>query len=105
MSRPQELQGSLLSIVLADPTGREILEHVEASGLCDAWVAAGVVRNAVWDALHDFHDPTPLNDVDIICFDQKEAPCSTSLHCQATRFALVHWEASGFLGIAVRSSI
>jgi hypothetical protein len=38
-----------------------------------AWIAAGAVRNAVWDALHDFPEATPLADVDVIWFDALHA--------------------------------
>jgi hypothetical protein len=37
--------------------------------LPDAWIAAGAVRNAVWDARHGYHRSTPLTDVDVIWFD------------------------------------
>ena len=36
--------------------------------LPDAWIAAGAIRNAVWDSLHGFSRSTPLNDVDVIWF-------------------------------------
>lgn len=36
----------------------------------DLYVAAGFVRNLVWDALHENVSPTPLNDIDVIYFDQ-----------------------------------
>ncbi|WP_233350237.1 nucleotidyltransferase family protein [Kushneria phosphatilytica] len=35
----------------------------------DAWLAAGFVRNLVWDRLHGYSVPTPLNDLDVIYFD------------------------------------
>jgi uncharacterized protein len=37
--------------------------------LPDAWLAAGAVRNAVWDALHHHSEATPLTDADVIWFD------------------------------------
>ncbi len=36
--------------------------------LPDCWVAAGFVRNAVWDLLHGYAEPTPLADVDVLFF-------------------------------------
>nr|WP_253820887.1 nucleotidyltransferase family protein [Vibrio sp. 99-70-13A1] len=36
------------------------------------FIAAGFVRNVVWDSLHNFEKPTPLNDVDVIYFDSDE---------------------------------
>ena len=41
------------------------LQAVQTLQLPDCFVAAGFVRNMVWDALHDY-PPTPLNDVDVI---------------------------------------
>jgi hypothetical protein len=38
-------------------------------GLPDAWLAAGAVRNAVWDAAHGFVQPTALTDADVVWFD------------------------------------
>jgi uncharacterized protein len=46
------------------------LAHLD---LPDAWIAAGAVRNAVWDALHAYTDTTPLDDVDMIWFDASRA--------------------------------
>ena len=37
--------------------------------LPDAWLAAGFVRNLVWDRLHGHAEPTPLADLDVIYFD------------------------------------
>lgn len=38
----------------------------------DAWVAAGFVRNCVWDALHGYERATPLNDIDVVFFDSHD---------------------------------
>jgi hypothetical protein len=50
-----------------------MLHAVADLNLPDAWLAAGVVRNAVWDALHGFEAPTALNDVDVVWFDPARA--------------------------------
>ncbi len=47
----------------------QALEAVRELNLPDSWVTAGFVRNLVWDALHGYSPPTPLNDVDVIYFD------------------------------------
>lgn len=41
-------------------------------GLPDCCIAAGFVRNLVWDFLHNYNEPTALNDVDVIYFDTNE---------------------------------
>lgn len=46
------------------------LQAVQTLQLPDCFVAAGFVRNMVWDALHDY-PPTPLNDVDVIYYDEQ----------------------------------
>jgi uncharacterized protein len=46
------------------------LRAVAALDLPDCWIAAGAVRNAVWDLRSGFITPTPLNDVDVIWFGQ-----------------------------------
>lgn len=43
-----------------------VLAHLQ---LPDAWLAAGFVRNLVWDQLHGYTVPTPLVDLDVIYFD------------------------------------
>ena len=55
---------------LRDAGGRtEMLRAVAELDLPDAWIAAGAVRNAVWDRLHGYLQSTPLTDVDVIWFD------------------------------------
>ena len=39
-------------------------------GLKDWCLAAGFVRNLVWDKLHDYEEATPLNDIDLIYYDK-----------------------------------
>lgn len=54
-----------------------LLVHVERLGLPDAWIGAGLIRNAVWDALHGHAaGPLLLNDVDVVFFDPADA-CET----------------------------
>lgn len=59
----------LMDLIGADPWMCEALRAVRALELPDCWVAAGFVRNRVWDHLHDYREPTPLNDIDVIYFD------------------------------------
>ena len=49
------------------------LECVFKSEIPQAFLAAGFVRNLVWDALHNKETPTPLNDLDVIYFDLDES--------------------------------
>lgn len=48
----------------------EALELANSLKLNDWCLAAGFVRNLVWDKLHGYEVPTPLNDIDLIYFDK-----------------------------------
>ncbi|MDQ7733552.1 nucleotidyltransferase family protein [Halomonas sp. SpR1] len=58
--------------VTNDPARMEALTIAAALKLPDWCLAAGFVRNLVWDKLHDFSSSTPLNDIDLIYFDQQD---------------------------------
>ena len=45
-----------------------MLRAIAALRLPDAWLAAGAIRNLVWDHLHGYATPTPLADADVIWF-------------------------------------
>ena len=36
------------------------------------WLGGGLIRNAVWDYLHGYPSPTPVEDVDVIFFDKSD---------------------------------
>lgn len=59
----------LREIVCADPARRACLEAVRELGLPDAWIGAGFVRNAVWDALTGMTGAHADADLDVIWFD------------------------------------
>ena len=52
-----------------------ILKTVQALQLNDCWVAAGVIRNKVWDTLHNIQ--TEINDIDVIYFDESDCSIET----------------------------
>ena len=47
----------------------ECLQAVERLNLPDWYIAAGFLRNAIWDFLHEKTTRTPLNDVDVVYYD------------------------------------
>lgn len=63
---------ALHDILRSDPWRLAALEALRAHGPAQAWLAAGFVRNAVWDALHGHPEATPLNDLDVIYFDPED---------------------------------
>jgi len=50
----------------SDPARMRILHSVRALDLPDCWVAAGFVRNCVWDHLHQRATSPLAGDVDVI---------------------------------------
>ncbi|MBE5137028.1 nucleotidyltransferase family protein [Vibrio parahaemolyticus] len=63
----------IVELIKQDPIRVEALNCVSELGLPQCYIAAGFVRNLVWDTLHDFKVFTPLNDVDVIYFDPAES--------------------------------
>ncbi len=59
----------VLRLIAADPWRVRVLRTVRTLELPDCWVGAGFVRALVWDRLHGFRRPTPLDDVDVVYFD------------------------------------
>lgn len=55
--------------VMSDPARVEALTIAAAQKLPGWCLAAGFVRNLVWDKLHNFSSSTALNDIDLIYFD------------------------------------
>ncbi|WP_434154138.1 nucleotidyltransferase family protein [Pseudomonas sp. JZ134] len=47
--------------IAEDPLRCQVLTCVAQLHLPDAWVAAGFVRNLVWDHLHGYTVPTPAD--------------------------------------------
>lgn len=65
----------LINIIKNDEYIISILKSVEKLNLNDAWVAAGLIRNKVWDVLHNIN--TPINDIDVIYFDNIDTSWET----------------------------
>lgn len=58
---------------IADDSERMQALSVAAShNLADWCLAAGFVRNLVWDKMHGFSSSTALNDIDLIYFNPKD---------------------------------
>jgi uncharacterized protein len=59
----------IVSIIAQDPVGMEQLRAVRSLGLPDWCIAAGFVRNRVWDHLHGIVPARPTVDIDVLYFD------------------------------------
>ncbi|BFM19538.1 nucleotidyltransferase family protein [Gilvimarinus japonicus] len=55
-----------------DATRMALLKETAALALPDWCLAAGFVRNLVWDRLHGYSKASPLNDIDVIYFDASQ---------------------------------
>ena len=63
-------QDKLQALLEVDLLRMKILRAVSTVDLPDCWVAAGFVRNLVWD--HLYNKTTSLNDVDVIYYCQAD---------------------------------
>jgi uncharacterized protein len=59
----------LEAIVRTTPSLLRALEVAREVDAPDWLIGAGAVRNAVWDRLHGFTEPTPPGDIDLAFFD------------------------------------
>jgi len=64
---PDQSMMKLIELMQRDSLRMDLLSAVASVDLPDWYIAAGFVRNLVWDHLHGFSS-TPLNDVDVIYF-------------------------------------
>ncbi len=64
------LELKLINLIESDYFLCSILKKVEELQLNDCWVAAGIIRNQVWDYLHNMQ--TKINDIDVIYFDESD---------------------------------
>ena len=59
----------IADIIAQDPVGMEQLRAARALALPDWCIAAGFVRNRVWDHLHGIAPPRPPADIDVLYYD------------------------------------
>ncbi|RAZ81448.1 nucleotidyltransferase family protein [Planococcus halotolerans] len=67
-----ENRDEILKGIEEDEWMMEVLHSAESLQLPDWWVCAGFVRSKVWDYLHDYTKRTPLGDIDVIYYDEKD---------------------------------
>ncbi len=60
---------SIAGIIAQDPVGMKQLRAVRTLALPDWCIAAGFVRNRVWDHLHGISPPRPPADIDVLYYD------------------------------------
>lgn len=66
---PADYEAQLLDLIRADERVMGLLQVVRSLGI-DQWcIAAGTIRNLVWDHLHSHPEPTLPSDIDVLIFD------------------------------------
>jgi len=86
----------LARLVLGEPWFTRVLDVVDASGLPDAWVGAGVVRDVVWGRLYGGFSADSVRDIDVAYFDAADLSKQRDLDAQEGLSALADlpWEAT-----------
>jgi len=80
---------SLIATIIAqDPVGMKQLRAVRSLGLPDWCIAAGFVRNRVWDHLHGIAPPRPPADIDVLYYDAGDLSKQTEQAHEARLSAL-----------------
>ncbi len=62
-------ENQLRQLIYSSPPTMELLQTVRACNPPDWLLGAGVIRNLVWDALHNYSEATPARDIDVAFFD------------------------------------
>jgi hypothetical protein len=104
------LAAEFIGCVRREPWLLDALNAVAASGLPDAWIGAGVLRDVVWGQQHGGFDPAAVRDIDVAFFDasdlsrerdqaaQEQLGRLASMPWEATNQAAVHTWFQGYFG-------
>lgn len=79
----------IIQLIEKDQVRIRALECVASLNLPQCYIAAGFVRNLVWDSLHNKQIPTSLNDVDVIYYDTNESNETAHLEYESRLSALM----------------
>ncbi|MDO5737428.1 MAG: nucleotidyltransferase family protein [Propionibacteriaceae bacterium] len=72
--RSEDAQLELFTqIITSDPTRMAILTAVEDRLGDGGWVVGGIIRDPVWDYVHEYDVATPVEDVDVVFFKTDES--------------------------------
>lgn len=63
-----ERENELLEIIKGDKRLMRILQVAQSVNLPNWYIGAGVIRNTVWDTLHEVPQPSPIRDIDFIYY-------------------------------------
>ncbi len=85
-----------IELIQSDGWMMKCLQAVDSLRLPDWYIAAGFLRNAIWDALHAKSVRTPLNDVDVVYYDLGDRGTALEVEIESVlgaRCPAVKWEA------------
>ncbi|MGJ8525505.1 hypothetical protein LMG33818_001233 [Halomonadaceae bacterium LMG 33818] len=80
MIPPEQQMTVLKDWLLQDEWRLQIMKTVAQLNLPQGCVAAGFVRNLIWDHLHGYKTATPLDDIDVIYFDPNATESERDIH-------------------------
>jgi hypothetical protein len=91
----------LVGCVRSEPWLRRALDAVAASGLPDAWIGAGVIRDLVWGQGSGGFDPGVVRDIDVAFFDPRDLGRQRDQDAQQVLEGLADlpWEATNQAGV------
>lgn len=85
----------LIEMLRTDERIMTLLRAVRSLGLAEWCIAAGTIRNKVWDELHSLVEPTLPSDVDVLIFDPVRTDPAHEHECEARLSSIVpgiRWE-------------
>jgi hypothetical protein len=98
----------IADIIAQDPVGMKQLRAARSLALPDWCIAAGFVRNRIWDHLHGISPPRPPADIDVLYYDasdtskEREAAYETRLDQMISG---VSWEVRNQARMHVRKNL
>lgn len=86
----------LAELLSGEPWIMRALTAVAASGLPDAWIGAGAIRDVIWGTLYGRFSPASVRDIDVVYFDEADLSSERDVTAQETlsRLADLPWEAT-----------
>jgi uncharacterized protein len=96
MTDETKLASELTDLVRSDSWIMDLLRAVRSIHLHDWCIAAGVIRNKVWDHLHGHRDRTLPADIDVLFYDRTRTDARYEADIEARLAAIVpgvRWEA------------
>ncbi|MBI2667988.1 nucleotidyltransferase family protein [Candidatus Woesearchaeota archaeon] len=85
----------VIKIIKNQPWLMDLLKEVRKLNLLDWYIAAGAIRNTIWNVLHGYSSKSNIKDIDVVYFDKlditKEKEKRTELLLKS-RNSTVDWE-------------